>query len=129
MANRKTYDGQLRNVFDQLADSVLLTTDSDISTEIRDSGGSPQERAGHTRAVLAKAVALFDAVNRRLWALGHTFNPKQWRRGENREHHIRCETCGQAVSFTISTGEIYGDALLEACPKHDGDEIAHTASI
>src|SRR5215470_7426164 len=114
MENRSTYNDQLRNVLDQLAESVLHTTDTEISTEIRDGGSDPQELAEHTRAILRQAVTLFDAVNRRLWALGHAVDAKQWRPGES-GYSNTCQSCGQVVSFSISTGEIKGNALTELC--------------
>jgi hypothetical protein len=114
MADKKNHDEQLERIMNGLADSVLELSDEEILAETRVSGADPQEEAERTHAVLRQALQALEAVNKRLWSLGHAVNPKYWQHGE-RSYHNNCRDCNLSVNFTL-TGEIWGDALHGPCP-------------
>ena len=117
MADNKNHDEQLKRIMNQLADSVLELSDEEIFAETRESGADPQEEAERTRAVLRQASKALEAVNERLWSLGHTANPKSWQHGE-RGYHNYCRDCGLSVNFTVA-GETWGDALGRPCRESE----------
>jgi hypothetical protein len=117
MADNKNHDEQLKNIMNRLADSVLELSDEEILAETRESGADPQEEAERTRTVLRQASKALEAVNKRLWSLGHAVNPKYWQHGE-RGYHNNCRDCGLSVSF-VAAGEIWGDALRGPCREND----------
>jgi hypothetical protein len=117
MENNKSYDEQLKIIMSQLADSVLELSDEEILAETRGSGVDPQEEAERTHAVLRQALKALDAVNKRLWRLGHTVNPNYWQQGE-RGYHNNCRDCGLSVNFTVTGNEIWGNALGGPCPEN-----------
>ena len=113
MADNTNHDEQLSRIMNGLAESVLELSDEEILAETRASGADPQGEAEFTHAVLCEALKALDAVNTRLWSLGHAVNPKYWQHGE-RGYHNNCRDCGLSVNFTIA-GEIWGDALRGPC--------------
>jgi hypothetical protein len=122
MADRENHDEQLERIMNQLADSLLELSDEEILTEIRESGADPQQEAERTHAVLREASRALEAVNKRLWSLGHTVNPKYWQQGE-RGYHNNCRHCGLSVNFTMAGHEMWGDALIGPCPESDNCTI------
>jgi hypothetical protein len=117
MEDNKRYDEQLKNIMNRLADSVLELSDDEITAETRGSGADPQEEAERTHAVLRQASKALEAVNKRLWSLGHTVNPKYWQHGEQ-GYHNNCRDCGLSVNFAAAGG-IWGDALRGPCREND----------
>jgi hypothetical protein len=117
MEDNKRYDEQLKNIMNRLADSVLELSDDEIIAETHGCGSDPQEEAERTHAVLRQASKTLEAVNKRLWSLGHTVNPKYWQHGEQ-GYHNRCRDCGLSVNFAVA-GEIWGDALRGPCREND----------
>jgi hypothetical protein len=117
MADKKNHDEQLERIMSCLADSVLELSDEEILAETRESGADPQEEAERTHDVFRQASKALETVNKRLWILGHTVNPKYWQHGE-RGYHNNCQDCGLSVNFTVA-GETWGDALRGPCPKSD----------
>ena len=128
MVGDKNHNLQLKKFLDQLADSVLLLSDQDLMAEIHEAGEDPQAEAERTRAVLLRALTLFEVVNNRLSALGHTVDPKHWRRGE-KIYYNNCLTCGRLVSFTTTDNGLREHALEERCPKSNENTITRTGSI
>jgi hypothetical protein len=118
MEGKKNYDEQLENIMNQLTDSVLELSEEAILAETRESGADPQEEAERTHAVLRQASKALEAVNKRLWILGHTVNPKYWQQGK-RGYHNNCRHCGLSVNFTIAGNEMWGDALMGPCSESD----------
>jgi hypothetical protein len=118
MENKKNHDEQLERIMSQLADSVLELSDEEILAETRESGADPQEEAERTHAVLRQASKALEGVNKRLWSLGHTVNPKHWQQGE-RGYHNNCRHCGLSVNFTMLGNEMWGDALMGPCSESD----------
>jgi hypothetical protein len=117
MADNKNHDEQLKRIMNRLADSVLELSDEEILAETRGSGADPQEEAERTRALLRQALNALEAVNKRLWSLGHSVDPKYWQHGE-RGYHNNCRDCGLSVNFAVA-GQIWGDALRGPCPESD----------
>jgi len=117
MADNKNHDEQLKNIMNRVADSVLELSDEEILAETRESGADPQEEAERTHIVLRQASKALEAVNKRLWSLGHAVNPKYWRHGE-RGYHNNCRDCDLSVNFAAA-GEIWGDALRGPCREND----------
>jgi hypothetical protein len=117
MADNKNHDEQLERIMSCLADSVLELSDEEILAETRESGADPQEEAEYTHAALRQASKALETVNKRLWILGHTVNPKHWQHGE-RGYHNNCRDCGLSVNFTVA-GETWGDALGRPCREKE----------
>ena len=117
MGDNKSHDEQLKCIMNQLADSVLELSDEEILDEIRGSGGDPEEEAERTHTVLREASKALDAVNKRLWNLGHTVNPRYWKAGE-RGYHNNCRDCGLSVNFIPAGNEMWGNALGGPCPEN-----------
>jgi hypothetical protein len=115
MADKKNYD-ELERIMNQLADSVLELSDEAILAEISATGADPQEKAERTHFILRQSSKALEAVNKRLWNLGHSLNPKGWWH-EERGYSNSCRDCGLSVSFTTATNEIWGNALIGACPQ------------
>jgi hypothetical protein len=116
MESKKNHDEQLEKIMNQLADSVLELSDEAILAETRETAANPEEEAERTHAVLQQASKALEAVNKRLWRLGHTVNPKHWQQGERGYHNI-CRHCGLSVNFTMAGNEMWGDALLGSCAE------------
>ena len=123
MADRENHDEQLERIMNRAADSLLELSDEEILAEIRETGADPQEDAANTRAVLRQASKTLETVNKRLWNLGHTVNPKNWQQGE-RGYHNKCRHCGLSVNFTMAGNEMWGDALIGPCAESDRYSIA-----
>lgn len=117
MADNKNHDEQLKRIMNRLADSVLELSDEEILAETRGNGADPHAEAERTHAVLRQALKALEAVNKRLWSLGHTVDPKHWQQGE-RGYHNNCRECGLSVNFTVAN-EIWGDALRGRCRESD----------
>lgn len=117
MADNKNHDEQLEGIMSCLADSVLELSDEETLAESRESGADPQEEAERTQAVLRQATKALEAVNKRLWSLGHTVNPKYWQHGE-RGYHNNCRDCGLSVNLSVA-GETWGDALGRQCRESE----------
>jgi hypothetical protein len=117
MADNKNHDEQLERIMSCLADSVLELSDEEILAETRESGADPQEDAECTHDVFRQASKALETVNKRLWSLGHTVNPKHWQHGE-RGYHNNCQYCGSSVNLTVA-GEIWGDALGRPCRQNE----------
>jgi hypothetical protein len=117
MADNKNHDEQLKRIMSGLADSVLELSDEEILDETRGSGADPQEEAERTQTVLRQALKALEAVNKRLWSLGHAVDSKYWQHGE-RGYHNNCQECGLSVNFSAA-GEIWGDALRGPCPGNE----------
>jgi hypothetical protein len=128
MVGDKNHNLQLKKLLDQLADSVLPLSDQEIMAEIHETGEDPQAEAERTRAVLRQGLTLFEAVNNRLSALGHTVDSKHWRHGE-KIYYNNCLTCGRLVSFTTTDNGLREHASDERCPKSNENTIAQTGSI
>jgi len=122
MADKKNHDEQLERIMNQLADSVLELSDEEILAEIIETGADPQEEAERTRFALRQASKALEAVNKRLWDLGHSVNPKYWQRVE-RGYNNSCRDCGLSVNFTTATNEMWGNALVGPCPESDQQTI------
>src|ERR1700704_1396710 len=122
MADKKNRD-EVERIMNQLADSVLGLSDEAILAEISATGADPQEKAERTRFMLRQSSKALEAVNKRLWNLGHSLNPKGWW-DEERGYSNSCRDCGLSVSFTTATNEIWGNALIGACPKSAGHTIS-----
>ena len=118
MADRENYDEQLERIMNQLTDSVVALSDGEILAEIHESGADPDEEAASTRAVLRQVCKTLETVNKRLWTLGHTVNPKRWQQGE-RGYHNTCRHCGLSVNFTLASNAIWGEALIGPCAESD----------
>ena len=117
MADNKNHDEQLERIMSCLADSVLELSDEEILAETRETGADPQEEAERTHAVLRQASKALETVNKRLWSLGHTVNPKYWQHGE-RGYQNNCQDCGLSVNLNVA-GEIWGDALGRPCRESE----------
>ena len=117
MADNKNHDEQLEGIMSCLADSVLELSDEEILAETRESGADPQEDAERTHDVFRQASKALETVNKRLWSLGHTVNPKHWQHGE-RGYHNNCRDCGLSVNFTVA-GETWGNALGRPCRESE----------
>jgi hypothetical protein len=113
MVDKKNYD-ELERIMNRLGDSVLELSDESILAEIRATGADPQEKAERTRFTLRQSSKALKAVNKRLWNLGHSLNPKGWWH-EERGYSNSCRDCGLSVSFTTATNEIWGNALIGPC--------------
>jgi len=122
MTDRINHVEKLERIAEQLADSVLELSDEAILAEISETGADPHEEAERTRFALRQASKALEAVNKRLWELGHTVNPKYWQRGE-RGYNNSCRDCGLSVSFTTATNEMWGNALVGPCPESDQQTI------
>lgn len=122
MADRKNYNEQLERIMNQLADSLLELSDEEILAEMRESGADPQQEAHATYAVVRHTSKALEAVNKRLWNLGHTVNPKHWQQGE-RGYHNNCRHCGLSVGFALRSDEMWGDALVAPCSESDKSTI------
>jgi len=117
MADNKNHDEQLERIMSCLADSVLELSDEEILAETRETGADPQEEAEHTHDVFRQASKALETVNKRLWSLGHTVNPKYWQHGE-RGYQNNCQDCGLSVNLNVA-GEIWGDALGRPCRESE----------
>lgn len=117
MADNANHDEQLQNIMNRLADSLLELSAEEILAETRESGDDPLEEAERTHTVFLQASKALEAVNKRLWSLGHTVKLKYWQHGE-RGYHNNCRECGLSVNFTVA-GEIWGDALRGPCSESD----------
>lgn len=117
MANKESYDEKLNRIMNHLADSVLEVSDEEVLAETLGSGADPQEEIERTRAALRQASNALEAMNKRLWSLGHTVNPKSWKHWE-RNYHNSCRDCGLSVNFTVA-GETGGDALGGPCRRRE----------
>jgi hypothetical protein len=118
MADKKNQEERLEMVMNQLGESVLAQSDAAILAETSEAGFDPQREAEQTRLVLRQAAKLFNDVNVRLSSLGHIINTNDWRRGQ-RGYQTTCVSCGSFVSFTMTTGEMRGDALDGRCLERD----------
>jgi hypothetical protein len=87
-----------------------------ILAEISETGADPQDKAERSRFMLRQSSKTLEAVNKRLWNLGHSLNPKGWQHGES-GYNNRCPDCGLSVSFTTATNEMWGNALVGPCPE------------
>jgi len=117
MADNTSHDEQLKRIMNQLADSMLELSHEEVLAETRGSGTDPQHEAERTRAVLRQASKALEAVNKRLWSLGHTVNLKSWKHWE-RNYYNSCRDCGLSVNFTVG-GETWGDALGGPCRRSE----------
>lgn len=116
MTDKKNHDERLERIMNQLADSVLELSDEAILAEISETGADPQEKAERTHFILRQSSKTWEAVNRRLWNLGHSLNPKGWQHGEQ-GYNNKCRDCGLSVGFTTASNEIWGSALIGSCPE------------
>ena len=116
MTDKNNHDGRLERVMNQVADSVLELSDEAILAEISETGADPQEKAERSRLMLQQSSKTWEAVNKRLWNLGHSLNPKDWRHGERGYSNI-CRDCGLSVSFTTANHETWGNALIVPCSE------------
>src|SRR6059058_4787583 len=105
MENKRDHDRQLEKLMNDLADSVLELSDEEVLSEAREVGADPLQQASKT----------FEDVNRSLSNLGHTVEPKLWRR-RGEAYYNNCVTCGLSVSFTPASNQKEGDALTGPCP-------------
>ncbi len=96
---------------------MLELSDEEILAETRESGADPREEAERTHAVLRQASKALEAVNKLLWSLDHTVNPKYWQHWEQ-GYHNKCRDCGLSVNFTV-TGEVWGGALVGPCRESE----------
>jgi hypothetical protein len=118
MTDKKNHDERLERLMNQLAESVLGLTDEDVRAEASEAGTDTAQEAKRTRLVLQNASETFDSVNRHLSNLGHTINSNDWC-SEESVYHNACQTCGLFVTFTMTTGEIQGEASDGACSSVD----------
>jgi hypothetical protein len=125
--NKKNHEERVAKVLDQLADTVLQLSDEEMAAEVCEDGADPEQEAESTRSMLRDCVTLFDNVNERLWHLGHTIDPSDWRRGTE-SFYVYCLACGELVTLAIATSEARGHALRERCPNANRYKITQTAS-
>jgi hypothetical protein len=114
MVYKTNHNERLERVMNQLADSVLELSDEAILAEVRETGADPDEEAEHTRQVLRQASRALEDVNRRVSNLGHTLDPKYWRRADG-AYHNKCLNCGSVASVAMASGEMQGLAVTASC--------------
>src|SRR5712671_3570880 len=108
MADKNNHDERLERIMNRLADSVLELSDEVILAEISETGADPQKKAERTRSVLRQSSKTLEAVSKRVWNLGHSLNPKDWRHGERGYSNV-CRDCGLSASFTTASNETWGE--------------------
>lgn len=118
MDNKASYDEQLERIMDRLADSVMGLSDEEITAEVRETGGDPEETAERARAALRAASEALKTANTRLWDLGHTVNPNYWYR-KDVSFHNNCLICGALISFTPETNGLSGIGATARCTQSD----------
>ncbi len=118
MAIKRKHGEQLDAAMKALADSVLDLSDEEIVRETRESGIDPQEEAEWTRGTLLFTLQQAEALQKRLWEMGHTINPNAWKRGDW-GYDNKCVNCGMTVTLATRGNEIRCAVIDEPCRASD----------
>jgi hypothetical protein len=114
MAGRQEHDDRLERAMDQLAESLLRSSDETIIADVIEMGSDPQAEAEYTRQRLQEASDALDCGTRRLSDLGHEIDPRSWVRGLD-GYHNHCLRCGSPVSITAAGVQAHREALARLC--------------